>query len=128
MKIVISQNTKKILTIFSVNINVAFLKFHGFNWIWIVLSLQHVKNRQEMMHYLVKPEINGKVKHAMVRFQHSTKKNKQQENTFFWFFVTAVYSYSTKWWVIITCTNSFIFIQRYLFQGILWCCFWFTIS
>ena len=52
----------------------------------LFLSLQHVKNRQEMMHYLVKPEINGKVKHAMVRFQHSTKKNKQQENTFFWFF------------------------------------------
>lgn len=46
---------------FSVNINVAFLKFHGFDWIWIVLSLQHVKNRQEMMHYLVKPEITGKV-------------------------------------------------------------------
>ena len=72
----------------------------------LFLSLQHVKNRQEMMHYLVKPEINGKVKHAMVRFQHSTKKNKQQENTFFWFFVTAVYSYSTKWWVIITYTNT----------------------
>ena len=102
---------------FSVNINVAFLKFHCFDWIWIVLSLQHVKNRQEMMHYLVKPEINGKVKHAMVRFQHSTKKNKQQENLFFfWFFVSAVYSYSTKWWVIITYTNTSLLNRNILLQ------------